>query len=180
MVILCLVGTGRAALLGYEGFDYAAGLLDGNGGWSSGTQTVDAGSLAYPDLATSGNHENANSGQFGFTDSLVFDPMFTTAGTYYVSYLFKMDSQLGGLDGLGVPTFSDNPSTVGIQAGIQGSGGPTGKFTLEVAHTAVPGSVSVSVGDTHLAVYRIINDGTAAADQVDAIIDPNLASGEPD
>jgi hypothetical protein len=95
-------GRVEAALLAYEGFDYAEGSLAGqNGGsgwggaWSAGS--VVPGSLSYGSLATTGN-SGLISGSGGSVSAYRNFAAEYGAGTYYISFVGQRLSTHGTLD----------------------------------------------------------------------------------
>lgn len=97
-----LSGHANAALLAYEGFDYAEGSLSGqNGGsgwggaWTAGS--VVPGSLSYGSLATTGNSALI-SGSGGSLSAYRDFAAEYGAGTYYISFIGQRLSPHGTLD----------------------------------------------------------------------------------
>ncbi|TWT95350.1 hypothetical protein Pla108_34960 [Botrimarina colliarenosi] len=99
---VALSGRTEAALLAYEGFDYAEGSLAGqNGGsgwggaWSAGS--VVPGSLSYGSLPTAGNSALI-SGSGGSISAYRDFAAEYGAGTYYISFIGQRLSPHGTLD----------------------------------------------------------------------------------
>ena len=101
MVVLALDALpAKADLLFYEGFDYSTGplngkVLDGDSAWSTPHEywVVESPGATYPGMVTTGNRsENIGNshqtrGEAGLPNNPGVTTMWSTAGTYYFTYL---------------------------------------------------------------------------------------------
>jgi hypothetical protein len=178
--------TANAALLYYEGFDYAAGPPSAP--WQrnfGGTETsmFVAGSLSYPGLpATGGRLEQNDPGGGGFpyttnANTPGTNTVLSTAGTYYITMLGRVQGEEGGLDGLGGPTLHGSPDFGGgyIRPVIQYLGEGQGQIRVELNGTGEPASggfpVNVDSGHATLIAMRVTNTGGAGS-LVQVAVDP--------
>lgn len=109
---------GQAALWLDESFPYAAGNLNGQGGWSSGSACqVSAGSLTYPGLLSPASPSNkvallASAG----TALKSFSGTPVTSGSVYLSFLFKQTTLAASTTG-GTVAGLDDDGTVSTSSG---------------------------------------------------------------
>ena len=188
-VVLGMAVNSNAALLYHETFDYAPGPVNAAGtDWTANAHpTFESGSLTYPGLASSGGRLANNEPHDGTTASAVndlttFNPMFSEAGTYYITLLGRVQDDVPvtfptDLNGLGVPAYiSGKPLQTAFQADGEGNLRPQ----MEVASAAnMFGSFAPQVG-TFMMAIRVVNEGTAAVDDVRMVMNPDLSQGEPD
>lgn len=159
----------------YEGFDYAAGTVNGlNGGtgwagpWvvsgSAGTNHVIAGGLSYFGLPTLGNRLQMSDADTTYQQASrpLAKTFGATPGTYWISFLAKKNSSLreayidfGGL---------------GFRANL---GYPWDVKTPGTSYT----TLNATFVDQHLFLVKV--DGSAGTATVRVWVDPVLATGEP-
>ena len=177
MVALVAVGGANAMVLDYEPFDYPAGALAGNGAWT-GEGSVGEPGLTYPGLSVAGNQLNISSGT-AFKPGPEIDPIFTTEGTYYATFVGRTGGSSLALQFLG-----DNPShpRPGFWM-MMPAGDPATNIMIEV-YAGDGGNiedyanpVSLAIDEPHLFAWRIVNQ--AGDDRMDLVVDPTLP-GEPD
>ena len=194
LLSLVIISSVQAELLFYEGFDYAAGVpvdpWDNAQYQGSETPTIEAGSLSYPGLPTSGGRLAQNDppgGAFPYTvnDTVAgLDKVFSGAGTYYVTYLGRVQGDEGGEDGNGGPTFASNVDGKYFRPLIRRTDTNVAIARMELNGTGEPSSASFDVnqdsGDAVMYALRIDNDGGAGNDQVRLVVNPDLSAGEPD
>jgi hypothetical protein len=180
----------QATLLHYEGFNHAPGLLESSPGpWNnvnfggSGPPTIEAGSLSYPGLPTTGNRMAQNDppgGSFPYSGDpnvAAVNTIMRVAGTYYITMLGRVDGQETGLDGLGGPTFHADASFGGnyIRPVLTYRGNGMATIALELNGTGEPNSpqfpVNVDSGDATLIALRVTNTGGTAIN-VQVVVDP--------
>jgi len=193
-----VTNSALAAVQFYEDFDYQPGLKltdatpGGNPPWTSNTGAggvtndwdLEAGSLTYQTLETSGNSVSFDQGGDTDRDQVVrglpggVGTLFDNAGTFYMTVLVR--SQVGFM-------FEDVGSNGRVSLSTDNLGG-TGseiRYFLQVQGTgggeteSLIGQVA-SGSDTHMLAYRIVNGGDGSTDRVDAVLDPTLSLGEPD
>ena len=170
-LVALLAGSAQASVLMEESFDYPVGALSGNDDWSGGTGTVTAGSLTYTGVVSVGNQSagtrtgDAKIGTYG-------NALFTTAGTYYIAYLINYDPGdnkpfIAGRDGSGT-------WLAHMQMGLYGSG-----YRLEVQGAGNTQDNYLNTGDAvtgaNLFLCRWTNEGTAANDEILAMMNPDLS-----
>jgi len=131
-----VASTAQANLLFYEGFDYAAGDLDGNGGWSatsqmqvalSGTDT-DTYTGTYSSVTTTGGYSFNTTGSGGLANVALGSSVTSTFTDGSVTWLSFIDSRgTNGANAKGAlaigaaaltGTNMTNPSMVGDGIGI--------------------------------------------------------------
>lgn len=175
--------SGQVTLLAYEGFDYAAGTLNGkNGGtgWSGawtwtygsgGSLAVSATGMTYTGLSTTGGSATWTSGGNGISEAARSLPL-VDSGVVYVQML----TQFGATSGGGTPNlrFFANGTFTG---GIGGNGGTYGGVIsiLDTTLTAAPGGESSSaaaLSALNLLIVRI----DYAANTTMLWTNPNLAT----
>ena len=193
LVVMCFLTfsaapvTALAGLLAYEGFDYPTGTLHNAGGvWTADAgQNVASDSLSYTGLPTTGNHVDSGAGLFA-ARNFNFDPVFSTAGTYYLTMLGRVDEIASGLDGVGVPSFQAFGGTFNsfLRPIVLGNGTATIPIGFDVLHRTGEfnsgGLATLNLNETFFLAIRVINDGGTGGDQIDFVLNPTLASGEPD
>ena len=193
MMVMALGASAHATLLYYEGFEYDAGPVNGSptdwaavaaGPSTNDTPTFEAGSLTYPGLATAGGRLAQNE-PASYTASSVnllatFDEVFSVAGTYYITMLGSISNDVGGLKGLGVPVFKSLNSGGTIQLGFQANGSGSLQPQLEIGGGAQTLGGYATQQGAFLMAIRVINEGTAAGDDVRMVMNPDLSQGEPD
>jgi len=188
---LTVAPLARGALWLEDGFAYAAGTLNGQGGWSGGSGAqVAAGSLAYSGLASptvTSNKADLPATAATVLKSFAVSPV--TSGSVYLSFLFKQTTLAGsttgatiaGLDddgtvttgngrvaaALGVHVRQTNTTTylVGVRKG-QGASGEGGGVTLFYAGGAF------TVGDVVFVVARYTFGSGVGDDTVTLWVNP--------
>jgi len=195
LMSLAMVNTAEATLLYYEGFEYDPGPATNpptpwNRSFFGGSQsaTIEAGSLAYPGLASAGNRLAQNDPvggtlSYAVNNTASINQMFSSAGTYYITFLANVLRYQGDLDSLGGPTF-EALSTGGkyVRPVIRGMSPGMARIELE----NWPGNVervsaSFATNDQPVLVaVRVVNDGGAGGDDVRVVVNPDLSLGEPD
>ncbi len=193
MMVVAITMSTQGELLYYEPFDYAPGQVDGSatdwaaaaaGPSTNDTPTFEAVGLTYPGLATAGGRLAQNE-PAGYTASSVnllatFDEVFSAAGTYYITMLGSIADDVSGLKGLGVPVFKSLNDGGTIQLGFQANGAGNMQSQLEISGAGQVLSAFVPQPDAFLMAIRVVNDGTAGADDVRMVMNPDLSQGEPD
>ncbi len=181
--VIAPVCRGQVTLLAYEGFDYAAGTLNGqNGGsgWSGawtwtygsgGSLGVAATGLTYTGLTTTGRSATWSSGGNGISEARRSLPL-VNSGVVYLQFL----TQFGASSGGGTPNlrlFANGVMTGGI-----GANGGTYGGVISILDTALQpasggaSSSSATLSALNLLVVRI--DYTANATML--WTNPNLAT----
>lgn len=201
--LILLVASGSPAIgqvIAYEGFNYTAGmnlnLLNGGSGWgnpwsepSFGTgnpndnvpETIQAGSLTFGSLVTSGNRV-VTGGKFSYDIRNLGSALGATGTTRYASFLIRRDTlgpdptnngpDFGGL------VFGDEHNPNSLFVGKPG-GGTVGNFALE--NGAGAGQVASTrpevLGTTALLVVRF--DFLAGNDTFRLYVNPTPGGTEP-
>ena len=192
LLSLVIISSVQAELLFYDGFEYPAGPVEPEPWDKTGseTSTFELGSLSYPGLATTGGHmlQNDPPGNpfpYSVNDTAAgVNTIFSEAGTYYITYLGRVQGEETGEDGNGGPTFHSQASRSGpyIRPLIRYQGGGQAIARMELNGTGEPSSapfdVNVDDGDAVLYAVRVDNEG--GNDQVRLVINPDLSLGEPD
>ena len=179
VVALVAVGGANAMVLDYEPFDLPIGPIDDNPPWTTGTNPVGAPTMSYPGLPTSGNQIDAG-GTGANRPAPAIDPMFTTEGTYFVTYIGERTS--GAAHNLQFLGQNPNHPFPGFWMHMQGGGGVSDTMLYEIYRGnagVTEGSVPINLAsnETHLFAWRFINQ--AGDDQISLVVDPTLP-GEPD
>jgi hypothetical protein len=198
VILACSPTAARADLIAYEGFNYPVGTnLNGqNGGsgfagaWAPGGfnasifnhLTIGAGSLAFDNLLTSGNHASA-----GATTAIagLTRPLAQSLGapgtTAYLSFLLRPEGVLGQgvFNGFfGVTLETQGGSEPQLFIGKPG-GGDLNSYVLENRGGVgqVSSGAAAVVGDTVLLVVRA--DFTAGNDRITLYVNPTPGGPEP-
>jgi len=201
--LLMVTATGTPAVgqvIAYEGFNYASGTnlngLNGGSGWANawsepsfGTgnpddnipETIQAGSLTFGSLVTSGNRV-VTGGRFSYDIRNLGTALGTAGTTRYASFLIRRDTtgpdptnngpDFGGL------VFGDENNPNSLFVGKPG-GGTVANFALENGNGSnqVASSRPETLGTTALLVVRF--DFTAANDTFRLYVNPTPGATEP-
>ena len=191
--VTALSTPSRSELLYYEPFDYPAGpdltdLAGGNPPWTSPGNpndmtddwNIEAGSLSYPNLATSGNRVNFDQIDGGSRQSVRRDlpatvsTAFSTEGT--TIYLTCLVSDSAGF------FFNDNPIFLNLSSDDSAGGSKPIRHFVQVEDSGGQSETQFAAvaddGTAHLIAYRVLNQ--AGNDDIRALIDPDLLQDEPD
>jgi hypothetical protein len=179
----------HAALVTYEGFDYApgSGLVGADGGtgfassWVSGLfsggaqQSVQAGSLNYSGMPGAGNH-TAQGSQAGYWG--VYRPLASNFGadgtTMYASFLIRGTTGMAPADFFGMYLHG---SSQDLFIG-KGGGGVTEQWVLEQRGGLTQAASGQSVGtETTLLVVKMAFG--AASDEISLYVNPSWGGAQP-
>jgi hypothetical protein len=208
LTMLVLSGThSQAALLAYDGFDYANGPLSGNGSasdagfagaWTQGPNSgnvVSAG-LTYGSLQVSGGAVDFSNGDgstsaltttnFRTFDAAYNDPTDSSTGELWWSFLIQPGAYTG-TPFAGLSFYTDAAGTNSdFGTNTRNSSGSLvyGFSDLDVTSNFLLTSVAAVEGETVLIVARLILDGgtnTSAnnQDRIHLYINPVIGSGTP-
>lgn len=199
-LLLAASSPARGQVIAYEGFNYAAGsnlhMLNGGTGWgnawsepSFGTgntsdlvpETIQAASLTFSSLATSGNRV-VTGGRFSYDIRLLGSPLGAAGTTRYASFLLRRDT--AGADPVnngpdyGGLVFGDENFPNSLFVGKPG-GGTVGNYALENGdgNGQVSSSRPEALGTTALLVVRF--DFTAGNDTFRLYVNPTPGGTEP-
>jgi len=153
--------TASAAFF-YEGFDYPAGNLGGNGPWvattGTGDNTVTAGSLGTP-ITTSVGNSVITTATNGKATKMTMPAGFPNAtGTLYYSMALKVDAMgttanttgafVAGFNNTGASTSAANPTAAGARLQIRRSPTDSSKFNLGIRSDITAAGTSTLTYDT--------------------------------
>ena len=154
LAIAC-VYSAHGALVFYEGFDYAAGNLDGNGGWSaaSGDPQVSLNGVVHADA--SGYDGTGYTGTYSAV---------TTTGGYMYNPNSSADYASVALGSSVTSTFTDGAVTWLSLISIRGTNGANARFGLAIGGYALTGErwgTEMAGDGIGLTTYQTSNTGKA-------------------
>ncbi|WP_442484998.1 PEP-CTERM sorting domain-containing protein [Aeoliella sp. SH292] len=208
LTMLALTGThSQAALLAYDGFDYAEGPLSGNGSasdagfagaWSQGANSgnVISTGLTFGTLQVSGGAVDFSNGDgssstltttnFRTLDAAYNDPTDTSTGELWWSFLIQPGAYTG-TPFAGLSFYTDAAGTnADLGTNTRNSSGSLvyGFSDLDITNNFLLTDVDVVDGETVLVVARVILGGgsnTSAhnEDRIHLYINPAIGGGTP-
>jgi len=192
LALLALDGLARAAVTGYEPFNYATGnLATGTaaagsgftGNWTCGAAGTIIAGLTYSGLSVSNNALSSGGGrQFvSIANSL-------SSGTKYIGFLFKTSAGNPGANINGVYFPNGNATCLWFGFGLapySGTQGQLGLGSMTTAGTAAASASSLkqlglaTYGTTYLIVLRIDFNTAGVSDTVTAYVNPVAGQATP-
>ncbi len=165
--------SAQATVLWEEAFDYAdSSAIASQGDWTATSNGTVTSGLTYPNLLTSGGAmSDLGAGLSSATLPAAANDIFTTNGTYYVTYLLETAT-------VNNQAIWRSPAAGGGDFFISSNrGGQTGQLETPGAGTQTgPGSV-ISTTNVNLIAMRFVNQ--AGNEEITMAVNPDLSLGEP-